>query len=96
VIVVDASAAVSALLHPGMARAALAGGPLSAPHLIDVEVASALRRRVLARDVSERAGGTALDTWRRIGIARYAAGGLLSRRIVSGASSGGPRRSPRA
>lgn len=78
-IVVDASAAVSALLHPGTARAALAGEPLCAPHLIDVEIASAMRRRVLAGDVSSQEGWTALDTWRRIGIARYAAGGLLAR-----------------
>jgi predicted nucleic acid-binding protein len=79
VIVVDASAAVSALLHPGTARVALADGPLSAPHLIDVEVTSALRRRVLGGDVSARAGWTAVDAWRRIGITRYAAGGLLGR-----------------
>jgi len=79
VIVVDASVAVSALLHPGTARAALVDGPLSAPHLIDVEVASALRRRVLAGHVSAEAGWTAVDTWRRIGITRYPAGALLGR-----------------
>jgi predicted nucleic acid-binding protein len=79
VIVVDASAAVSALLHAGTARAALTDGPLSAPHLIDVEVASALRRRVVGGALPESAGWTALDTWRRIGITRYAADTLLGR-----------------
>lgn len=38
-----------------------------------------LRRRVLAGDVPAQAGWTALDTWRRIGITRYAAGTLLGR-----------------
>jgi predicted nucleic acid-binding protein len=79
VIVVDASAAVSALLRPGPARTALVDGSLSAPHPIDIEVGSALRRRVLAGHISAASGWTALDTWRRIGITRYPAGALLSR-----------------
>lgn len=78
-IVVDASAAVSALLRTGTARGALGAEQLSAPHLIDIEVASALRRHVLAGDVSARAGWTALDSWRGISIRRYASGGLLRR-----------------
>lgn len=77
--VVDASAAVSALLRPGTARAALGVEPLSAPHLVDIEIASALRRRVLAGEVTARAGWTALETWQRVGIRRYATGALLAR-----------------
>lgn len=78
-IVVDASAAVSALLHTGTARAALGVETLAAPHLIDTEVTSALRRRVLGGVMSASAGWTALDTWRRIGLTRYPGGAFLSR-----------------
>ena len=46
-IVVDASAVVAALLNAGPARNALASDQLHAPHLVDSEVASALRRRVM-------------------------------------------------
>jgi hypothetical protein len=48
VIVIDASATVSALLNVGPARAALSSEVLHAPHLIDTEVANALRRQVAA------------------------------------------------
>ncbi len=58
---------------------ALSDGSLAAPYLVDVEVAGALRRRVLAGHVAADAGWTALDTWRRIGITRYAATALLGR-----------------
>ena len=47
-IVVDASAALLALLNDGDARRALSNESLIAPHLIDVEVTSALRRQVRA------------------------------------------------
>jgi predicted nucleic acid-binding protein len=79
VIVVDASAAVSALLHAGPARAALGVETLAAPHLVDTEVTSALRRRVLGGVMSASAGWTALDTWRRMGLTRYPGGAFLSR-----------------
>jgi predicted nucleic acid-binding protein len=69
-IVVDASAALSALLTAGPARQALSVEQLHAPHLIDSEVASGLRRRVAA-GMSPDAGWTALDTWRRVGMTRY-------------------------
>lgn len=69
-IVVDASAALSALLTAGPARQALSVEQLHAPHLIDSEVANGLRRRVAA-GMSSDAGWTALDTWRRVGMTRY-------------------------
>ena len=78
-IVVDASAAMSALLNSGPARSALASEQLHAPHLIDSEVANGLRRRVAAHDLEAAAGWTALDTMRRLGITRYPAFSFLDR-----------------
>jgi len=79
VIVVDASAALSALLNAGPARRALAGERLHAPHLVDSEVAHALRRRVMAQQLLADAAWTALDSWRRLGMTRYAVFSLLDR-----------------
>ena len=78
-IVVDASAALSGLLNDGPARRSLATDQLHAPHLIDSEVASGLRRRVAARQVTADNGWAALDTWRRLGLTRYAGYPLLER-----------------
>lgn len=78
-IVVDASAALAALLNAGSARRALADEPLHVPHLIDCEVASGLRRIVNARQMRADMGWTALDTWRRLGMIRYPVFPLLSR-----------------
>jgi predicted nucleic acid-binding protein len=79
VIVVDASAALSGLLNDGPARRSLATDQLHAPHLIDSEVASGLRRRVAARQVTADNGWAALDIWRRLGLTRYAGYPLLER-----------------
>jgi predicted nucleic acid-binding protein len=79
VIVVDASAALTALLNDGPARQILGGQGLHAPHLIDSELASALRRPVHANHVTAGDGWNALDPWRRIGVTRYPASGLLQR-----------------
>lgn len=78
-IVLDASAALVGLLNAGPAREALAAEQLHAPHLIDSEVASALRRQVASRRITSRDGWTALDSWRRLGLTRYATNGLLER-----------------
>lgn len=78
-IVVDASAALSALLNAGPARSALAREQLHAPHLIDSEVANALRRRVAAQQLGADVGWTALDAFRRLGMTRYPAFSLLDR-----------------
>ena len=78
-IVVDASAALAALLNAGPARRALADQPLHAPHLIDTEVASGLRRQVRAQRVSADAGWAALDAFRRLGMTRYPGSALLDR-----------------
>ena len=76
---VDASAALSALLSDGAARRALAREQIHVPHVIDPEVASALRRVVAAQQVDARSGWAALDIWRRLGVTRYPAFALLER-----------------
>ncbi len=78
-IVVDASAALSALLKSGRARSALAGQQLHVPHLVDSEVASGLRRRVAAGQVPADAAWACLRVWQRLGMTRYAALSLLHR-----------------
>lgn len=78
-IVVDASAAISGLLNNGQARRTLGAEQVHVPHLIDSEVASALRRQVLVGQIRERDGWSALDTWRRLGLTRYPVHGLLER-----------------
>jgi predicted nucleic acid-binding protein len=79
VIVLDASAAVSALLNDGQARRLLADESVHAPHLVDAEVASVLRRQVAAGRVASGEARRALDVWRRLGLIRYAASPLLER-----------------
>jgi len=79
VIVVDASAAVSALLNAGPARRALSEEQVHVPHLIDPEVANALRRGVAASRIEPDDAWTALDRWRRLGMSRYAVFHLLER-----------------
>jgi predicted nucleic acid-binding protein len=79
VIVVDASAAITALLNDGPARRALSEDQLHAPHLIDTEVASGLRRQVAAGDIPAGAGWAALDTLRRLGMTRHPGAVVLDR-----------------
>jgi predicted nucleic acid-binding protein len=78
-IVFDASAAVSGLLNDGQARRTLGEQQIHVPHLIDSEVANALRRRVLADQISDQVGWSALDTWRRLAATRYPLHALLER-----------------
>lgn len=78
-IVVDASAALSALLNAGPARTALAAEPLHVPHLVDSEIANVLRRKVGSRSLSDAAAWKLLDRWRRLGVIRYPMVGLLDR-----------------
>ena len=78
-IVFDASAGLSALLNAGPARRTLALEQVHVPHLIDAEVASGLRRRVLSGQLGEDAGWDALNAWRRLGMTRYPVQSLLER-----------------
>jgi len=79
VIVVDASAALSGLLNDGPARRMLAAEQLHAPHLVDTEVASGLRRRVAAHQLTAKDGWAALNAWRRLGVTRYGVHPMLGR-----------------
>jgi predicted nucleic acid-binding protein len=79
VIVLDASAAVAGLLNDGAARRILGDEQLHTLHLIDSEVASALRRHCAAGRMDEKQAVAALDVWRRLGVVRYPAHGLLGR-----------------
>ena len=78
-IVVDASAAISALLNAGPARRALGDFQLHVPHLIDTEVANGLRRLVVSGEIDAGAGWKALDTWRHLGLIRYPVFSFLDR-----------------
>lgn len=78
-IVVDASAAVLGLLNDGDARRSLASDVVAVPHLVDSEVANALRSQVRRGSVGEGAARAVLDRWARLGIQRFAVVGLLAR-----------------
>jgi predicted nucleic acid-binding protein len=78
-IVLDASAAVQALLNDGQARHLVAAESLHAPHLVDAEVLSALRRLIGAGTLTADDGARCVNTWSGIGLIRYAAGPLLER-----------------
>ncbi len=78
-IVADASAVVSALLNAGAARDLLGRERVQVPHLVDAEVASALRRATSVGVLTPEEGWAALDTWRRLGVTRHPVVGLLDR-----------------
>lgn len=75
----DASAAVSALLNDGPARRLLAVESIHAPHLVDAEVVSVLRRQVNTGRLDTATAHRALTVWTRLGLIRYAASPLLER-----------------
>jgi predicted nucleic acid-binding protein len=79
VIVLDASAALSALLNAGPARSTLGTEQVHVPHLADPEIASGLRRQVSRGLITADQGWARLDTWRRLGVTRHPASGLLGR-----------------
>lgn len=75
----DASAAVLALLNGGDARRSLSSQTVAVPHLVDSEVAHALRAQVLRGDVGAEQARAALARWARLGLRRFAVVGLLGR-----------------
>jgi predicted nucleic acid-binding protein len=79
VIVLDASAAVLALLNDGDARRAVAEESAAVPHLVDSEVAHALRAQALRGLVTPEQARDALGVWARLGVRRFPAVGLLPR-----------------
>jgi predicted nucleic acid-binding protein len=78
-IVLDASAALSALLNTGPARSLLATDSAHVPHLADSEVANGLRRMVSRQILTADQGWRALDTWRQLGVTRHPVAALLER-----------------
>ena len=75
-IVVDASVVLEVLLNTPAAqriarRLASPGETLHAPHLLDIEVAHALRRYALARQISAMRGKQALDDFADLRLTRY-------------------------
>jgi predicted nucleic acid-binding protein len=83
VIVVDASVIVTALADDGddgdRTRARLSGERLAAPHLIDVEVASAWRRLAATGDLDDRRAALALEDLRALRLERVVHAPLLDR-----------------
>ena len=78
-IVLDASAAVLALLSDGDARRSVASQTVAVPHLADSEVTHALRGQVLRGSIGADQAGAALVGWARLGLRRFAVVGLLGR-----------------
>ena len=82
-IVVDASVVMTALLVDGRqgdaAREVLQLGELHAPHLLDVEATSAVRRWVLRGQLAGDAAGSILDDLRDLAISRHGHDLLLGR-----------------
>lgn len=83
-IVLDSSAAVDLILAIGghrliAERLNRPGETLHAPHLIDPEVLSALRRLVLRREIGASRAQLALEDFRELRLQRYPHGALLER-----------------
>lgn len=82
-IVVDASVLVTALADDGgdgdRARARLRNERLTAPHVIDLEVASAWRRLLSAGDLDDRRAQLALDDLQALRLERVPHGPLIPR-----------------
>lgn len=78
-IVLDASAAVSALLNDGPARRLLAAEAIHVPHQVDTQVVSVLRGQAATGLLKSEHARQALGVWGRLGLIRYAAAPLLKR-----------------
>ena len=78
-IVLDASAAVLALLNDGDARRALAGETAAIPHLADSEVAHALRAQVRRGGLPADRARVALARWTGLGLRCFPAAPHLGR-----------------
>lgn len=78
-IVADASAVVAALLNDGPARQTLSSQPVHAPHLVDAEVLSVLRRLNLAGRLDQHLAEAMIEALAQLGIRRHGGTGLLLR-----------------
>ena len=82
--ILDAAAALDLLTDEGdrgewVAQQLVGEDVLDAPHLIDVEVLSGLRKRVSRRELSAGVAGIAVTRLRELRIRRYSAADLLDR-----------------
>lgn len=78
-VVVDSSAAVEALTGRSAARELLSSTSTYAPHLIDAEVAQAMRGLVRRGHLLAIQAQQLLEGWGRLGIVRFALHPLLAR-----------------
>ncbi len=78
-IVADTSVVIAALLGHDPARHSLSDRRLAAPHLIDVEVAHAIRGLVLGGKIHADDGERMLAAWQRVAVDRVPMTGLLPR-----------------
>jgi predicted nucleic acid-binding protein len=83
-LILDASAALDFLVEEGsrgrwVRQMVAQEAEFAAPHLIDVEVASGLRKALARRDLSERRASDALKDFRDFALTRYPVTGLLQR-----------------
>jgi predicted nucleic acid-binding protein len=79
VIVLDASAAVLALLNDGDARRVVASETVAVPHLVDAEVAHVLRGQLRRGGLHADEAQAAVLRWAQLGIRRFGIVGLLPR-----------------
>ena len=75
----DASAAVSALLSDGEARRMLGESRLAAPHLVDAEVVQTLRKLWNRGSMTTEGAEQAVQRWGRLGVERFPLLGLVPR-----------------
>jgi predicted nucleic acid-binding protein len=78
-IILDASAALFALLNDGEARRIVAAETVGVPHLADSEVANALRAQVRRGRIAPEHAEAALTRWARLGLRRFAVVDMLDR-----------------
>ena len=78
-IVLDTSVAIAALTGHHAAQEAVGRQRLVAPHLIDVEIAHALRGLVIGGRIAPADADTVLDVWERLAIDRVAHAPLVRR-----------------
>jgi predicted nucleic acid-binding protein len=78
-IILDASAALFALLNDGEARQIVAAETVGVPHLADSEVANALRAQARRGRIAPEHAEAALTRWARLGLRRFAAVDMLDR-----------------
>lgn len=66
-------------MNDGEARAILSTEAILCPHLVDPEVADALRAQVQRGHITADQAALAIETWSRLGVERVGVRGLLTR-----------------